>query len=101
MEERKWIEVARASQDDEAELIAGFLHAEGIEAVVENQKFHMEPVNFGDMTRIRILAPEEDSGRARQLIEDRQRHFEQLRAGGDSESILTDEGPVSAPEEPE
>ncbi len=99
MESEKWEEVARVGRDEEASLIAGFLQAEGIEVAVENRKFHMEPVNFGALTGIRILVPESAAASARTLLEKRRREFEDLRGRGDEESILTDEGPGKAPAE--
>ncbi len=75
-QEEDWVEVAFVPQDAEATLIRGFLESEGIEAQIDNRKFHMEPVNFGDMTGIRVLTRAEDAGRARELLEKRVREFE-------------------------
>ena len=97
--EENWVEVARVPQDAEADLIRGFLASEGIEAQIDNRKFHMEPVNFGDMTGIRVLTRDEDAARARNLLEARRRGFERLKASGADESILTDAGPSQPPEE--
>lgn len=99
MASEEWTEVAAVSQDEEATLICGFLQSEGIEPRVENQKFHMEPVNFGDLAIIRVLVPAEEAGRARALLEQRGRDFRKMEAAGDDESILTDSGPAKAPEE--
>src|SRR5205085_9499540 len=38
---------------DLANLLRGFLEAEGIPAQIEDVKFHMEPINFGTMGEIR------------------------------------------------
>lgn len=99
MGSENWVEVAKVSQDEEASLIAGFLGSEGIEARVENQKFHMEPVNFGDLAVIRVLVPAEHSARAKSLLAQRGREFARMEARGDDDSILTDSGPADAPEE--
>ncbi len=101
MSDEEWTEVAAVSRDEEAALITGFLQTEGIESRVENRKFHMEPVNFGDLAVIRVFVREEDAGRARGLLEERRREFRRLEASGDEESILTDSGPAKAPEENE
>jgi Putative prokaryotic signal transducing protein len=97
--DENWVEVALVPQDAEADLIRGFLESEGIEAVIDNRTFHMEPVNFGDMTGIRILTRAEDADRSRQLLEQRRRDFERLKTGGSEESILTDSGPSEPPEQ--
>ena len=94
-----WVEVALVPQDAEADLIRGFLESEGIEVEIDNRTFHMEPVNFGDMTGIRILTRAEEAERARRLLEQRRRDFEQLKSGGADESILTDSGPSEPPEQ--
>ncbi len=97
--EEKWVEVALVPQDTEADLIRGFLESEGIETQIDNRKFHMEPVNFGDMTGIRVLTREEDAARARGLLEQKQRDFERMKSAGADDSILTDSGPSKPPEE--
>lgn len=97
MTDKHWVEVARASRDEDAELLAGFLRSEEIETIVENRRFHMEPVNFGDLAVIRILVPGADSARARELIAKRGRDFEKMIQSGDRDSILTDLGPAAAP----
>jgi hypothetical protein len=97
-DEKKWVEVENVGQDEEAEILCGFLRSEGIETVVESRKFHMEPVNFGDLTGIRILVPEKDSVHARALIERRRRDFERMKRRGENDSILTESGPADAPD---
>lgn len=97
MTDKHWVEVASVSQDEEADLMAGFLRSENIETIVENRRFHMEPVNFGDLAVIRVLVVKEDAARARALIEKVGRDFEKMKRGGDRDSILTDSGPASAP----
>ena len=96
--EDEWAEVALVAQDAEADLIRGFLESEGIDAQIDNRKFHMEPVNFGDMTGIRILTRPEDAKRAGTLLEARRREFERLKKAGSDDSILTDSGPAEPPE---
>ena len=101
MSEENWVRVAEVSQDEEATVIRDFLQNEGIEARVENRKFHMEPVNFGDLAVISVMVHEEDAVRAKGLIEERGREFEKMEESGDEDSILTDSGPADAPEEGE
>jgi hypothetical protein len=97
MTDKHWVEVARASRDEDAELLAGFLRSEEIETIVENRRFHMEPVTFGDLAVIRILVVKADAARALGLIEKRGREFEKMIRSGDRDSILTDNGPADAP----
>ncbi len=98
--DEKWTRVAMVPDDVEADLIRGFLESEGIEAQIDNRKFHMEPVNFGDLTGIAVLTRPEDEKRARSLLARRDREFDRLQDSGDRSSILTDSGPADAPEEP-
>ncbi len=99
--EENWTQVAMVPDDVEADLIRGFLESEGIEAQIDNRKFHMEPVNFGDLTGIRVLTRREDAERARSLLAKREREFDRLQDAGDRSSILTDAGPAEAPEDSE
>lgn len=99
MAEEKWVEVAGISQDEEANLIVGFLESEGITARIENRKFHMEPVNFGDLAVIQVLVHAPDADRAKDLLARRGREFQKMEDSGDEDSILTDSGPADAPEE--
>ena len=96
-----WTEVAVLADDVEADLIRGFLESEGIEARIDNRKFHMEPVNFGDLTGVRVLTRDEESARARALLEKRERDFDRMQDSGDATSILTESGPAKAPEDPD
>ncbi len=98
--DEKWTRVAMVPDDVEADLIRGFLESEGIEAQIDNRKFHMEPVNFGDLTGIAVLTRPEDQERARALLAKRDREFDRMQDSGDRSSILTDSGPADAPEEP-
>lgn len=66
-----WAEVHSAPSDVEAHLIEENLRADGIDARVLSQKDHFSiPVEFGDLSRVRVLVPVYMYGAARQLIED-------------------------------
>ena len=91
-----WIEIASTGTADEANLLAGFLDAEGIPANVENVKFGMEPINFGTMGDIRVYVRQEDEARAQQLL--RQREAEYQRLDDDDDTLVTDEGPAEIDE---
>lgn len=87
-----WIEIASSGTEDEAQLLRGFLEAEGIAAQIENVKFSMEPINFGTMGDIRIYVPATDEARAQELLRGRQRAYDKLV--DDEETLVTDEGPA-------
>jgi hypothetical protein len=88
----QWIEIASTGTADEANLLAGFLDAEGIPANIENVQFGMEPITFGAMGDIRVYVRQEDETRAQELLRSRDRAFERL--DDDDETLVTDEGPA-------
>lgn len=85
-----WIEIASTGTADEANLLAGFLQAEGIPAQIENVQFGMEPINFGAMGDIRVYVPSDDETRAQQLLREREDAYQRL--DDDEETLVTDEG---------
>jgi hypothetical protein len=88
-----WIEIASTGTADEANLLAGFLQAEGITAQIENVQFGMEPINFGAMGDIRVYVPSEDEARAQTLLREREVAYQRL--DDDDETVVTDEGPAT------
>jgi putative signal transducing protein len=91
------VEIASVGTEDEANLLRGFLEAEGIPAQIEDVKFHMEPINFGAMGEIRIFVTAEDEQRAQQLLREREQQYETL--DDDEETLVTDEGPAEFDED--
>jgi len=85
-----WVEIASTGTIDEANLLQGFLEAEGITAQIENMKFNMEPINFGAMGEIRVYVSSTDEARAQQLLREREREYEKL--DDDDETLVTDDG---------
>lgn len=88
-----WIEIASAGTADEANILQGFLEAEGIRAQIEVVNFSMEPVTFGRMGEIRVYVGAEDEQRAQELIRSRELAFQRL--DDDDETLVTDDGPAS------
>ncbi len=88
-----WIEIASAGTADEANILQGFLEAEGIRAQIEVVNFSMEPVTFGRMGEIRVYVGAEDEQRAQELIRSREQAFQRL--DDDDETLVTDDGPAS------
>ena len=91
-----WIEIASTGTADEANLLAGFLQAEGIPAQIENVKFQMEPINFGMMGDIRVYVSSEDEARAQELMRSREQAYQRL--DDDDETLVTDDGPATIDE---
>jgi hypothetical protein len=85
------VEIASVGTEDEANLLRGFLDAEGIPAHIEDVKFHMEPINFGAMGEIRIFVASDDEPRAMQLLREREREYDQM-IDDDDDTIVTDDG---------
>ncbi|HEY0371733.1 MAG TPA: DUF2007 domain-containing protein [Thermoanaerobaculia bacterium] len=87
-----WVEIASTGSEDEANLVQGFLEAEGITAQVESVRSDFAPANFGMLGDIRIYVGAADEARAQQLMRDRERQAETL--DDDEETLVTDEGPA-------
>ena len=85
-----WVEIATAPNSDEAQLIQGFLEAEGIDAQIEHAEARILPTTFGQLGDVRIYVPAEDEKRANDLLRQREREFEKLR--DDDETLVTDDG---------
>lgn len=88
-----WVEIASAGTADEANILQGFLEAEGIPAQVESVNFSMEPITFGKMGEIRVYVGSQDEQRVQELMRSREQAFQRL--DDDSETLVTDEGPAS------
>lgn len=85
-----WVEIASVGNEDEANLLRGFLEAEGIPSQIENVKFTEAPTTFGAMGDIRIYVGEEDEARAIALLQQREAEWDRLDDEG--ETLVTDEG---------
>ena len=97
------VEIASASNSDEAELICGFLENEGIPAKVQHADASILPANLGTLGDVRVFVAQEDEHDALQLLRKREAEYEEL--DDDTETVVTDEGPAefdeSAPTEKE
>ena len=91
-----WVEIASTGTEDEAQLLRGFLEAEGIPAQVESLKVDAAPINFGSMGDIRVYVGSEDEERAQALLRKREQEYERL--DDDDETLVTDEGPAEIDE---
>ncbi len=85
-----WIEIASTANSDEAELIQGFLEAEGIGAELEHANSRPFPTTFGNLGDARVFVPANDEKRALELLRQRDREWENL--DDDDDTVVTDEG---------
>jgi len=69
-----WQVMRSVGTEEEATIIAGFLRANDIPAQVESVRFNQEPVNFGDMSEVRVLVPDEYQAQAAELLSDTEAH---------------------------
>ncbi|HEX9984529.1 MAG TPA: DUF2007 domain-containing protein [Thermoanaerobaculia bacterium] len=91
-----WVEIASTGNEDEAKLMQGFFHAEGISAQVESVEMSMAPTTFGNLGDIRVYVPAADEARAQELLRQRNEAYERL--DDDGETVVTDEGPMTLDE---
>jgi hypothetical protein len=87
-----WVEIASTGTEDEAQLVQGFLEAEGITAQIESVRSDFAPANFGKLGDIRVYVGAEDEQRAMELLRSRERQADGL--DDDDETLVTDEGPA-------
>jgi len=66
----EFIEVARYSKKDEAEIVRGFLESNDIEAFVDDKGTQMIPETFGDLSVYRVLVRANDFDKAKKLLEE-------------------------------
>ncbi|MBI5789820.1 MAG: nitroreductase family protein [Candidatus Schekmanbacteria bacterium] len=64
-----WEALFETSVEEEAYILQGFLQNNEIPCVLEAAKSHIYPVNFGSMSKIRLLVPEDRLDEARGLLE--------------------------------
>ena len=67
-----WEPVVEVETDDEAQLIAGFLEATGVETQVESVASHEFPVTHGTLALVRVWVPAERLEEARRLLAERE-----------------------------
>jgi formate dehydrogenase assembly factor FdhD len=85
-----WVEIVSTGTADEANLIRGFLEAEGIPAQIENVKFNAVTATFGNMGDIRVYVSAQDEARALELLRQREKEWDKLE--DDDDTLVTDEG---------
>lgn len=66
-----WETVRSFGTEEEARIVVGYLRANDVPAQMESVRFNQEPVNFGDMSDVRVRVPDEHRARAVDLLSDR------------------------------
>lgn len=94
-----WVEIASCGSIDEANLLRGFLEAEGIDASLENVQSDILPANFGLLGDIRVYVAAEDEAEALELLKKRNAEYDNL--DDDTETIVTDDGAAEIDESAE
>jgi hypothetical protein len=92
-----WVEITTAPNSEAAQLIQGFLEAEGIDAQIEHAEANILPTTIGKLADIRIYVPAEDEKRAIELLRQREVEFEKLR--DDDATLVTDDGVAEVDED--
>jgi len=85
-----WIEIASCGSIDEANILRGFLEAEGLAAQIENVQADILPANFGKLGDIRVYVASQDEAKAQELMQQRSRDYDKL--DDDGENLVTDDG---------
>jgi hypothetical protein len=71
-DEPEWVEAASVGDDETATLMAGFLEAQDIPAVVEGPASTPFPEDFGAFGMSRVMVPPDRVDEARRLLAERQ-----------------------------
>ncbi|MFQ5743217.1 MAG: putative signal transducing protein [Acidobacteriota bacterium] len=64
-----WVPFRTVTSEVEARIIQGRLETEGIPCTIESLKYHMEPVNFGTLSEVRLHVLKDDLPRANDLLD--------------------------------
>lgn len=69
-DEPEWVESMSTGDDEEATLIAGFLKAQGIPAIVEGPTSTAFPEDLGTFGLSRVMVPPDRADEAKRLLAD-------------------------------
>jgi hypothetical protein len=76
-----WEIVETFGTEEEANLVAGYLAEQGIDARIESLLFHQEPTTFGALSEVRVLVPAGELERASTMVAEREGGTEVLAEG--------------------
>ncbi len=82
-ENEDWEVIMETSIEEEAYLVQGFLQSNGIPCVMEDLKFHANPVNFGAMSNVRLLVPEDKLREGQRLLAEMENFVDDVDQGDD------------------
>jgi hypothetical protein len=68
-----WVEIASASDDEEAEIIAGLLESEDIPCEIEGSSASPWPETLGALGASRVMVPPDRAAEAKALIAEREK----------------------------
>ncbi len=81
-EDEEWVAVKTVEDEEEADLIKGYLRNEDIPCSLESQYSHEFPAHVGQLGVVEVQVPASLADRARRLLERREAEFED---GGEGE----------------
>jgi hypothetical protein len=80
-----WEVVAAVDNEEEAELMAGFLESAGVPSAVESSHSHEFPVTVGSLAVVRVEVPSDRLEEARRLLAEREAQPPPAEEAGEAE----------------
>lgn len=80
--DEEWLSIQVVEDEEQAELIEGFLENEGIPCELDRRYSHEFPTHVGSLAEIEVRVPAGLAERARRLLAAREAAYEAERAGG-------------------
>lgn len=79
----EWLSILVVEDEEEAELIQGYLNSEGIPCQIESKYSHEFPTHVGRLAEIEVRVPASRADEARRLVEAREATFRPEGGGGE------------------
>jgi hypothetical protein len=76
-DDEEWVAVKTVEDEEEGDLIVGYLRNEDIPSSLESQYSHEFPAHVGQLGVVEVQVPASLADRARRLLELRESEFEQ------------------------
>lgn len=84
--DEEWLSVVVVEDEEQAELIEGFLESEGIPCELDSRYSHEFPTQLGQLGEIDVRVPASRAEEARRLLEARDATFEAGEGGGEGKA---------------
>lgn len=84
--DEEWLSIVVVEDEEQAELIQGFLDSEGIPCQIESRYSHEFPAHVGQLGEIDIRVPASRADEARRMVEMREGTLRQEEEGGEAAS---------------